>query len=58
VSSPYLVVIDAPSSQLITSGLGLFDHEVAFSDRAPRLADVVEIVPHLLGEPRNPARGT
>jgi hypothetical protein len=81
VSSPYLVVIDAPSFQLITSGLGLFDHEVAFSDRAPRLADFwddsvsadalqpavrkvvriraeafVEIVPHLLGEPRNLCR--
>jgi hypothetical protein len=39
VSSPYLVVIDAPSFQLITSGPSLFDHEVAFSDRAPRLAD-------------------
>ncbi len=39
MSSPYLVVIDAPSFQLITSGPGLFDHEVAFGDRAPRLAD-------------------
>jgi hypothetical protein len=33
------VVIDAPSFQFITPGPGLFDHEVAFSDRAPRLAD-------------------
>jgi hypothetical protein len=33
------VVMDAPSFQFITSAPGLFDHEVAFSDRAPRLAD-------------------
>ena len=33
------VVIDAPSFQFITSTPGMFDHEVAFSDRAPTLAD-------------------
>ena len=39
VSRVPAVVIDAPSFQFITSAPGLFDHEVAFSDRAPRLAD-------------------
>lgn len=33
------VVIDAPSFQFVAPAPGLFDHEVAFSDRAPRLAD-------------------
>jgi hypothetical protein len=34
------IVIDAPSFQfIIASAPGLFDHEVAFSDHAPRLAD-------------------
>ena len=33
------VVIDAPSFQFITSTPGLFDHEVAFSERAPKLTD-------------------
>jgi hypothetical protein len=33
------VVIDAPSFQYVAPTPGLFDHEVAFSDRAPRLAD-------------------
>jgi len=33
------VVLDPPSFQFITSAPGLFDHEVAFSDRAPTLAD-------------------
>ena len=39
VSRVPAVVIDAPSFQFITSAPGLFDHEVAFSDRAPGLAD-------------------
>jgi hypothetical protein len=39
VSRVPAVVIDAPSYQLITSAPGLFDHEVAFGDRAPTLAD-------------------
>ena len=33
------VVIDAPSFQFVASAPGLFDHEVAFSDRAPKLSD-------------------
>jgi hypothetical protein len=33
------VVIDAPSFQYVTPAPGLFDHEVAFSDRPPSLAD-------------------
>jgi hypothetical protein len=33
------VVIDAPSYQYIAVAHGLFDHEVAFSDHAPTLAD-------------------
>jgi hypothetical protein len=34
------IVIDAPTFQFITlSAPGLFDHEVAFSDRPPMLAD-------------------
>jgi hypothetical protein len=33
------VVIDAPSFQYVTSVPGLFDHEVAFSERAPKLTD-------------------
>jgi hypothetical protein len=33
------VVIDAPFYQYIASTVGLFDHEVAFSDHAPRLSD-------------------
>lgn len=33
------VVISAPSYQYVASAPGLFDHEVAFSDRAPRLSD-------------------
>jgi hypothetical protein len=33
------VVIDAPSYQYIASTPGLFDHEVAFSDHAPKLSD-------------------
>jgi hypothetical protein len=33
------VVIDAPSFQFVTSAPGLFDHEVAFSDRVPKLSD-------------------
>lgn len=39
VSRVPAVVIEAPSFQFITSAPGLFDHEVAFSDRAPRLTD-------------------
>ena len=35
VSRVPAVVIDAPSFQFITSAPGLFDHEAAFSDRAP-----------------------
>ena len=33
------VVIDAPSFQFVASAPGLFDHEVAFRDHAPKLAD-------------------
>jgi hypothetical protein len=33
------VVVDAPTFQFVTSMPGLFDHEVSFSDRAPRLTD-------------------
>lgn len=33
------VVVDAPSYQFVASAPGLFDHEVAFSDRVPSLSD-------------------
>jgi hypothetical protein len=33
------VVIDAPSYQYIASAPGLFDHEVAFGEHAPKLSD-------------------
>jgi hypothetical protein len=39
VSRVPAVVIDAPSYQFITPAPGLFDHEIAFSDHAPRLTD-------------------
>ena len=39
VSRVPAIVFDAPSFQYIAPMPALFDHEVAFSDRAPRLAD-------------------
>jgi hypothetical protein len=39
VSKVPAIVIEAPTFQFITSAPGLFDHEVAFSDRAPKLTD-------------------
>jgi hypothetical protein len=39
VSRVPAIVFDAPSFQYIAPTPALFDHEVAFSDRAPRLAD-------------------
>lgn len=39
ISQVPAVVIDAPSFQFIAPATGLFDHEVAFSNRVPRLAD-------------------
>jgi len=39
VSQVPAVVLDALTFQFITSAPGLFDHEVAFSDRAPKLTD-------------------
>jgi hypothetical protein len=33
------VVVDAPSFQFVASAPSLFDHEVAFGDKAPKLAD-------------------
>ncbi len=39
ISQVPAVVIDAPSFQFIAPAPGMFDHEVAFSDRVPRLAD-------------------
>lgn len=40
VSRVPAIVIDAPSFQFVTPTPGLFDHEVAFSNRAPMLADL------------------
>jgi hypothetical protein len=39
VSTVPAIIFDAPSFQYIAPTSALFDHEVAFSDRAPRLAD-------------------
>lgn len=39
ISQVPAVLIDAPSYQYITPTPGLFDHEIAFSDRPPMLAD-------------------
>jgi len=39
ISQVPAVVTEAPSFQYVTPAPGLFDHEVAFSDRPPSLAD-------------------
>ena len=39
ISQVPAVVIDAPSFQFIAPAPGMFDHDVAFSDRVPGLAD-------------------
>jgi hypothetical protein len=39
ISQVPAIVFDAPSFQYISPTPALFDHEVAFSDRAPELAD-------------------